>query len=199
MNVEVMLDLETLSLSKRAVVLSIGAVKFDPATGDVVDEFYRTLMVDQQTRAGRDISYSTIKFWMDQDQAAKDAAFAQERVPVEIAVSDFYQWARPSKVTTHGGAIWPRSSSKVRYWANSPQFDAVIWETLCQDFGLDRMVPWSYRQLADVRTVINESGLRVDEHQPVIPGVPHHPVYDCRFQVSTVTAARKLLGRFPST
>ena len=35
----IMIDIETLSTAKNAVVLSIGAVHFDPKTGVIVDEF----------------------------------------------------------------------------------------------------------------------------------------------------------------
>lgn len=69
MTIRLMLDFETLSLKENAVLLSIGACTFDPATGDIGHTFYTA--IDPRTQPGRDISASTVLWWLDQDDAAR--------------------------------------------------------------------------------------------------------------------------------
>lgn len=47
----IMIDIETLSTAKNAVVLSIGAVFFNPKTGDILAEFYKELRLLTNTIA----------------------------------------------------------------------------------------------------------------------------------------------------
>ena len=69
MTTQVMLDFETLSLKENAVLLSIGACVFDPATGEIGQTFYTA--IDPRTQHGRDISADTVLWWMSQDDAAR--------------------------------------------------------------------------------------------------------------------------------
>lgn len=70
MTTMLMLDFETLSLKENAVLLSLGACVFDPATGEIGETFYTA--IDPRTQHGRDISASTVLWWLEQDQAARD-------------------------------------------------------------------------------------------------------------------------------
>jgi exodeoxyribonuclease VIII len=65
-----MIDFETLSLKENAVLLSLGACVFDPATGEIGQTFY--CAIDPRTQPGRDISASTVIWWLGQEQAARD-------------------------------------------------------------------------------------------------------------------------------
>lgn len=69
MTVSLMIDFETLSLKDNAVLLSLGACAFDPATGEIVSTFYAA--IDPRTQHGRDISASTVLWWLEQDEAAR--------------------------------------------------------------------------------------------------------------------------------
>jgi exodeoxyribonuclease VIII len=70
MTTRLMLDFETLSLKENATLLSLGACVFDPATGEIGQTFY--CAIDPRTQPGRDISASTVIWWLGQDQAARD-------------------------------------------------------------------------------------------------------------------------------
>ena len=70
MTVSLMVDFETLSLKENAVLLSLGACVFDPATGEIGQTFYAA--IDPRTQPGRDISASTVVWWLNQGQAARD-------------------------------------------------------------------------------------------------------------------------------
>lgn len=70
MTTQVMIDFETLSLKENAVLLSLGACVFDPTIGEIGPTFY--CAIDPRTQPGRDISASTVIWWLGQDQAARD-------------------------------------------------------------------------------------------------------------------------------
>jgi exodeoxyribonuclease VIII len=66
---DLMIDFETLSLKENAVLLSIGACMFDPATGEIGETFYAAM--DPRTQHHREIDASTVLWWLDQDDAAR--------------------------------------------------------------------------------------------------------------------------------
>ena len=70
MSKHISIDFETLSLKENAVLLSLGACVFDPATGEIGQTFYSA--IDPRTQPGRDISASTVIWWLGQEQAARD-------------------------------------------------------------------------------------------------------------------------------
>ena len=68
----IMVDIETLDTVQSAVVLSIGAVAFDPHTKELGEKFYVEFTTDLQAqqRLGRTISADTVTWWMQQGAAA---------------------------------------------------------------------------------------------------------------------------------
>ena len=80
-----MIDIETLDTRPNSVVLSVGAVKFDPYAE--IEPHTKTLWrpgVDDQLAQGRTMSNTTLEWWAKQDQAIQDVAFTDEgRVPVD--------------------------------------------------------------------------------------------------------------------
>lgn len=185
---EVMIDIETLSTSTRAVVLSVAAHTFNKSVGlRTTNEAMWTLNLDEQFAAGRSVSESTLMFWLAQKNTpAFDIAFAANRSwevnPGLCALSAFIRHV--------AGDV---------FWANSPNFDMVILESLYRDFGI--AVPWRYHQWRDVRTIAAEADLDRkwtppdwdSEHE-----MPHHPLSDCRRQIAVVKEARRRLGITPN-
>lgn len=136
----IMIDIETLSTAKNAVVLSIGAVHFDPKTGVILDEFYKELRLSDQ--ANRKADLNTVQWWIKQvaNHPERASIFEQDdigkRCPVRnalILLRDFL-----------GG-------DKKCVWACDPDFDLDILATLYADYDLN--VPWKYYEPKSVRTV----------------------------------------------
>lgn len=136
----IMIDIETLSTAKNAVVLSIGAVHFDPKTGVIVDEFYKELRLSDQ--ANRKVDISTVQWWMKQvaEHPERASIFEQgdinEHCPVRnalILLRDFL------------------GDGEKCVWACDPDFDLDILSTLYADYDLT--VPWKYYEPKSVRTV----------------------------------------------
>ncbi|WP_054413031.1 exonuclease, partial [Escherichia albertii] len=65
--IHLMIDLETMGKNPDAPIISIGAIFFDPQTGDMGPEFSKT--VDLET-AGGVIDRDTIKWWLKQSREA---------------------------------------------------------------------------------------------------------------------------------
>ena len=60
MSVNVMVDLETLGNGSESVIISIGAVEFDPETGELGREFYKVVDAQSCVDAGLKIDASTV-------------------------------------------------------------------------------------------------------------------------------------------
>ncbi len=196
---EMMIDLETLDVKNSAIVLSIGAVVWEPNTIRylepgmqeektktdgiiIVDRFYRALEIDEQVNKGRTVSLDTIRFWMDADPKAREEAFDwRGRVLPAMALAQFYTFKNKH----------PGISS---FWAKPSTFDFPIWEDLADDFGAE--VPWRHNQKYDVRTLVKEASYSAKDHDySKIVGVPHTPIYDCEAQIDLLDAARVKIGR----
>lgn len=123
MSLEVMLDLETLSIQPDAAIISIGAVKFNPCgiigqLGDPKDTNYRPFyaVLDLHsvvTEHGFRADGQTIKWWMSDkvSQEARAPFNSVETVPLEVALSSFWEWFGPESMPT---------------WGNGANFDNVI-------------------------------------------------------------------------
>lgn len=175
----IMIDIETLSTAKNAVVLSIGAVHFDQKTGVILDEFYKELRLSDQ--ANRKVDIGTVQWWMKQvaEHPERARIFEQgdinEHCPVRnalILLRDFL------------------GDDKKCVWACDPDFDLDILATLYADYDLP--VPWKYNEPKSVRTMRmlgKEGGLPKKEEIAT-----HNALEDCIRQAKEVSAVLQGLG-----
>lgn len=148
---EIMLDLETLSLSPRAVVVSIGAVAFNvrhccsvsdfknlvgQAWGLSSPSFYRVLEIKPQQVKGREIDGDTVRWWMSQGDEAKKLFSVEPWNPYGVL---------------EGFRSWVRHMGGKRLWANPTAFDVPKLESLCGDFGV--VWPFTHRDYRDLKTL----------------------------------------------
>lgn len=144
----IMLDLETLDTSPTALVLSIGAVAFDPITGELGERFYVEFTDDlaAQETLGRTVSADTVKWWMQQNAMAKQVfgtvAEAGIRQTLGAGLGQFTQF-----VIRNGG-------KDAKIWANGADFDNVILGSLYRNAGL--LPPWRYSNNRCFRTAYRE-------------------------------------------
>lgn len=173
----IMLDLETLDTTSSAVVISIGAVAFDPETNALGDRFYVETTEDtaaQQAR-GRTISGDTVRWWMQQDVLAKRVFSMSppdgvERVNTFEALSRF------------GLFVAANGDRDVEMWGNGADFDNVILGNLYGAFGLRK--PWSYGRNRCYRTMKN---IGIGTRKPQVREGVHHNALD-----DAITQARHL-------
>ena len=75
MSTHAMIDLETLGTKPDCVVLTLGAIKFNPYKQTEPDKgLYIRLNVDEQTKMGRSVDDGTLEWWGKQDKAIRDEA-----------------------------------------------------------------------------------------------------------------------------
>jgi hypothetical protein len=134
-----MIDIETLGTEPDCVVLSVGAVKFDPFNSQ--EPHAKTLWrpnVDQQTVAERSVLDSTLEWWAKQPQHIQDEAFDEEG---RMFIAEFMQDLNKYLVGVD------------KIWCQGPQFDMVILEHLFKQFN--HHMNWAFWQVMDCRTVFN--------------------------------------------
>ena len=140
---DIMLDIETLDTAQSAVVLSIGAVVFDPHSKELGEKFYVEFTDDlaTQQRVGRTVSAATVVWWMQQGAAAKQifadpAPEGVRRVSTAQGLTEF-----ASFISRNGG-------EEAKLWGNGSDFDNVIVGSLFDSFGLAK-----YSELRAVSTL----------------------------------------------
>lgn len=133
-----MVDLETMAVSPNAVVLSLGAVHFNPWGNGYGDKLYFKIDLDDQDKLGREIDPNTLDWWSKQDPKIMEEAFSSDdRIPVTQAIELFHKFA------------WGCDA----FWSHGATFDLVIIENLYRQ--LKKPVPWQYWQLRDTRTLFD--------------------------------------------
>jgi hypothetical protein len=166
--IQVMLDLETMSVRSNAAIASIGAVKFEIGTG-IVDQFYRTVDLRTCKAAGLHVDPETVGWWNQQSKEARQALL-KDNVSLHQALDDFTEWFGRSSLPT---------------WGNGAGFDNVIMENAYQALNMKR--PWRPWEDRCYRTIKNIIQVPADERQ----GVYHNALDDALHQTRHLL---KILG-----
>ena len=76
---DIMLDLETLATSPDSVILTFGAIKFDPFDpSKVLDTgLYFRINVDEQIALGRHVDEGTVAWWGTQNEQVREEALGE--------------------------------------------------------------------------------------------------------------------------
>ncbi|MED8815863.1 3'-5' exoribonuclease, partial [Escherichia marmotae] len=168
-----MIDLKTMGTNPDAPIISIGAIFFDPQTGDMGAEFIKT--IDLET-AGGVIDRGAIKYWWKQSREAQSAIMTDE-IPLDDALLQLREF-----IDENSGEFF------VQVWGYEASFDNVILRRSYERQGIP--CPWSYYNDRDVRTIV-ELGKAIDfDARMDIPfeGVRHNALDDARHQAKYVSA-----------
>lgn len=174
---DVMIDIETLSTDKTAVILTIGAIKFnrkeDPKSIDKMEKFYCRIVQDSCTKLGMTIDGSTQKWWDSQSEESKyETLLNPDRMDIQLALTNLSKFIGTSRYI----------------WANSPNFDCVILENA---YGLCNLkVPWKFWNLRDCRTIYDLASVNLKD---ISNPNAHHALYDCYYQILGVSKSMKNL------
>ncbi|EPM8270449.1 3'-5' exoribonuclease domain-containing protein [Escherichia coli] len=173
-----MIDLKTMGKNPDAPIISIGAIFFDPQTGDMGPEFSKT--IDLET-AGGVIDRDTIKWWLKQSREAQSAIMTDE-IPLDDALLQLREF-----IDENSGEFF------VQVWGNGANFDNTILRRSYERQGIP--CPWRYYNDRDVRTIV-ELGKAIDfDVRTAIPfeGERHNALDDARYQAKYVSAIWKKL------
>ena len=158
-----MIDIETLATTTDAVVLTIGACKFDPYTlTPPTDGFYVRLEAEMQTHMGRKMCNDTLEWWSKQPKHIQEEALGEgNRTPVAKALIDLRKWMNIDNNTY----VWSQGN-----------FDLPILKSLAEDMG--RPIAIHYWQILDSRSIMTLFGKRAQS--------THNALEDCLGQVQII-------------
>ena len=169
-----MIDLETLDTRPEAVVLTVGAIKFNPFTReDPHSEMYYRLDADTQAMAGRTVDDRTVEWWGKQPQEVWQEALGDDnRTYVADFIRDLQKWLVGVEVV----------------WAQGYGFDMTILENLLRMFGHN--VPWNFWNIRDSRTLFQ---LMPQDPRKAMNFTAHNALEDCRAQAQCVQTCYEYL------
>lgn len=183
---DLMLDLETLSTRNDAAILSIGACLFDIETGNIGPTFSRHIELDDSPLRGH-ISADTIKWWLKQDDAARQAITKPAKtVKLRSALFDLREFI-------------PRTKS-LKLWSNGATFDLVIIRNALERHS--DMITWQYWQERDTRTLVDIAeritGINAAKTTP-FDGTKHDALADAIHQAQYISRAFNLIKTYTQT
>jgi len=169
---EVMIDIETTSTENNAMILTIGAIKFNRLNTNKklneMESFYKRVFIPFDDEEDFDVSNKTIEWWSTQNEDAFYEAFANpDRIQLENALEKLKDFIPTDSLV----------------WANSPQFDCVILENAFRYYNID--IPWSFWNLRDLRTIMDVSSMKHNDFIH-LKKCDHNSLHDCHYQISVV-------------
>jgi DNA polymerase III epsilon subunit-like protein len=176
LNQHIMLDLETLSSACNARILSIGAVRFFPEPEDGRRAVYAAVVSLDDTTAPGHIDPRTIRWWMDQQEAArKETFFHPSAGTLWDALRGFTEFCR-------------EVDAEVHVWGNGSAFDNVVLRSSYEAMGLEP--PWKHKGDMCYRTL---KKLRPDIPAEK-PPIEHVALADALYQATHLKKLIQALG-----
>jgi hypothetical protein len=170
---DIMIDIESLDTTPDCVILSIGAVRFDPRGNGVAEKLELKPTVEDQTEIyNRRINDDTIRWWSEQNPAALDEALSEEgRMPLKDCMEVLYKFC------------WNRRA----VWSNGAPFDLVVMENAWRQVSdLPNPIPWPFWTMRDTRTLYEIAGVKLKDGGHV---TSHRAVDDAERQAIVVQQA----------
>jgi exodeoxyribonuclease VIII len=173
-----MIDLETLGLDSDCVVTQIGYVGFDPLfPGLNSSGILRPDPNEQMFARKRSVDWSTLKWWMQQSNEARESIIQNSDGPMLDCLEKF---VRDIDVLVG----W---SNIQGVWSHGLTFDVTIMQHLFKQYRLK--TPWGYRVPKDTRTLFD----LVPKMEWIKPTLAHDAEADAIAQALNVQRAYKIL------
>ena len=173
----VCVDIETLATCPAAVVLEIGAVCFDPATGQMGPEFSTEVAMRSPDQQERVVDEETFRWWAERMADGAAMPGLHGGMALMAALEWLCEW---SENHVDEGAEW---------WAWGTDFDFGILSDALREGHMD--VPWRYNRQRCARTICQVTGTRRDGD------VTHAALEDARQEAAAVCRALRLVVRKP--
>jgi hypothetical protein len=144
---DIMIDMETLDTSPNCVILTIGAVRFDPKGNGVVERLELRPTIEEQTeKYDRIINEDTLRWWGEQSPEALEEAMGDGgRISFSESMEALYKFC------------WNRRC----VWSNGASFDIVVAETAWRQLGM--RIPWPFYTVRDTRTLYEVAGVSLKD------------------------------------
>ncbi len=166
----IMIDLEALGTKQHSVFISIGACRFNPHTGEIDEKFYEHIDWDSAIKAERSMDASTIKWWLQQSDAARKEILRQ---------------GKPLKDVLKALGKWTRTVASSKVWGNGATFDISMLENAYDNmFGVQ---PWDFWNVRDVRTIVDLATGKISQGEMKFEGTQHNALDDAIHQAKYVS------------
>lgn len=173
-----MVDLETMGNKSNAPIVSIGAVFFNPNTGNTGAEYYTAVSLESSMLLGGVPDAGTIIWWLKQSPEARSAIAMADTMPLIDALELFSDFISENS----------DAGPDVQVWGNGASFDNVILRSSYDRANIE--CPWKFRNDRDVRTM-TELGKAIGinpRYDIPFDGDMHNTLSDARHQVKYVSA-----------
>lgn len=140
MATHVMVDIETWGNGNDAMVVSIGAVKFD--SSNILNKFHVGIDPVSAQRFGAKIDADTMLWWLDPERdAARQQWLELEKLDIVSALEGFRLWL------ADGNGDDPDSPAHdygepLQLWGNGATFDNIIMRSAYRSIGEE--TPWPF-------------------------------------------------------
>jgi hypothetical protein len=201
---DIVVDLETLSASPNAAIISIGAVSMtddrEPSMADVYnpgemgvspENLRKPAFYCNVRKSTGEISLETVFWWLGQDGErspgydAQAALLTPGRTESE-ALALFDAWMHAQ----HGSGKW---ADEFVLWAHAT-FDPPVLEQAYLRHP-ENKIGWPHRQIGDVRTVLRQA--KMSGHEPNLTEeklILHHALHDAYREALSVQKAAERTG-----
>lgn len=174
----IMIDVETVAKNDTPIMPQISAMQFCPLTGELGKSFDIRIDMQSAQDAGLGIDVSTVTWWLQQSQDAKNTVFfndKQQYIEVHEAFRQFLNWL--TSVAPFG------DKSQLKVWGNGPSFDTAKVRAVYKKLGYT-VEPWAFYNERCVRTISALNGNYKKE--TVFIGTKHDGLADCKHQITYI-------------
>ena len=173
-----MIDIESLDTNPDCVILTIGAVLFNPEGDGIIDKLELRPTIEDQTALGRTINEDTLRWWGEQSEEAQEEALGdRDRVSFQDCMETLYKWC------------WRYNAGCA--WSNGASFDLVVMESAWRQLG-QNIPPWQFWKIRDTRTAYAIAGVKLKDGGH---STSHKAVEDAERQAIVLqTACKKILA-----
>jgi len=147
---DIMIDIESLNTTPDCVILTIGAVRFDPKGTGVVERLELRPTIEDQTGVyGRTINEDTLRWWGEQSPEA-----------IEEAMGD---WGRESFADCME-KLYKFCWNRRAVWSDGASFDCVVMEHAWRQVSdKPNPIPWPFWSVRDTRTLYEITGVSLKD------------------------------------
>ena len=172
-----MIDLETLGVNPDSVLMTVGAVKFNPfgSAEPHAPLYLRCDIEEQSEKLGRTIDDNTMEWWTKQPKKIQDEAFGEHKDRVNM-----------DQLTK---ALNKFCVGVDQLWCQGPLFDYAILQNLYKN--IKKPCPWNFWQIRDSRTVFS---MMPSDPRKAIQEEMHNALADCYYQAKCIQSTYKHFG-----
>ncbi len=165
-----MIDFEAFGTGKNPCLSQVGAVYFDPTSGELGPEFSANIDAASHQKAGGILDAETVYWWLNQSKEAISTLLTNKQDVTKV-MTDLNEFLKDAKY------VWSHAT-----------FDYVLLQNTFKQLGIKSNV--SYKAGLDIRTLIHLAGTTTNR---VRAGTHHNGLDDCKHQVKyCVEAITKL-------